>query len=190
MARKYELKRRALRQEETRRRIAEAALELHAALGPARTTVSAIAERAGVQRHTYYRHFPDDLSLQMACSGLHVDRDPPPDPTAWSAIRSPEERLRTGLAELYGYFERNEALIAHIIRDAELDPVTAEMSALRFGPWAAEVRDVLAADLRPNERTRVALELALEFATWRRLKRSGLSRDQAVETMVAAILCQ
>jgi len=58
MARKYEMKRRAERMEETRRRITEAAVELHETVGPARTTVSAVAEKARVQRHTYYRHFP------------------------------------------------------------------------------------------------------------------------------------
>ena len=78
MARTYRLKRRAERQDETRHRIVEAAVALHTTVGPARTTVSAIAERAGVQRHTFYRHFPDERSLGLACSGRGTD-----------AIRSP-----------------------------------------------------------------------------------------------------
>jgi len=86
MARTYTLKRRAEQQEETRRRIVEAAVELHSSLGPARTTISMVAERAGVQRHTLYAHFPDERSLLMACSGLVEERSPPPDATAWRDI--------------------------------------------------------------------------------------------------------
>jgi AcrR family transcriptional regulator len=66
--RKYELKRRAVHQERTRQRIVEAALELHGTVGPARTTISAIAERAGVRRMTVYRHFPDERALFEACT--------------------------------------------------------------------------------------------------------------------------
>src|SRR3712207_3652089 len=86
MPRKYEMKRRAERMEETRRRIAEAAVELHGTIGPARTTVSAIAEKAGVQRHTYYAHFPELKDLYQACMGLHLERNPLPDPPRWAEI--------------------------------------------------------------------------------------------------------
>src|SRR5438093_7923993 len=101
MARKYELKRRAERQHETRRRIVEAAIELHRTKGPARTTVSDIARLAGVQRHTFYRHFPDERALGLACSGTFLELNPPPDGTTWRAIGDPEERLRAALSELY-----------------------------------------------------------------------------------------
>jgi AcrR family transcriptional regulator len=190
MARKYELKRRAERQAETHRRIAEAALELHATIGPARTSVSAIAERAGVQRHTLYRHFPDELSLGMACSGVHFERDPPPDPELWAAVGDPGQRLRIGLSELYEYFGRHEALLGHVTRDAEEDPVTAEIVAIRFGPWLARMREVLGNDLPANRRVQAALDLAIDFHAWRRLTGSGLTLEEAVETMVAAIRCQ
>src|SRR4051794_30065455 len=130
MGRKYELRKRAERQEETRRRIVEAAVDLHGTIGPARTTVSAIAERAGVQRHTYYRHFPDDRTLGLACSGLYAERNPMPDPEPWRGIPDPEKRLRRGLEELYAYFERNEPMLSNVTRDAEVDPVTAELAAL------------------------------------------------------------
>ena len=96
MARKYELKARAERQEETRRRIVEAAIDLHRTLGPAHTSFSAIAERAGVQRHTLYRHFPDERAMGLACSGLYSERNPLPDPAPWWQIEDPEARLRAG----------------------------------------------------------------------------------------------
>src|SRR5262245_28498389 len=105
MARKYELKKRAERQQQTRLRIADAALALHSEAGPARTPISAIAERAGVQRHTVYSHFPDDRSLYLACSGRFAEREPPPDIDALRAITDPQERLRRGLTELYAYYD-------------------------------------------------------------------------------------
>src|SRR5262245_44190010 len=79
MTRTYTMKRRAEQQGETRRRIVEAAVDLHGSVGPAATTFSMIAERAGVQRHTLYAHFPDERSLLMACSGLFEEREPAPD---------------------------------------------------------------------------------------------------------------
>jgi AcrR family transcriptional regulator len=193
MPRRYELKRRAERQAQTRRRIVEAAVDLHTTIGPAMTSVSAVAERAGVQRHTYYRHFPDERSLRIACSGLQQERDPFPDPEPWASIADPVKRLRRGLTELYGYFARNQSLLANLARDAEVDPATREIVAARFGPSLAAIRETLADGLMAGGRGRrvgAALDLALEFHTWRSLVRgSGLSQRQAVEVMVAALSC-
>jgi AcrR family transcriptional regulator len=192
MARRYELKRRAERQERTRRRIAEAAVELHSTIGPARTTVSAVAARAGVERHTYYRHFPDEHSLRLACSGLHAERDPLPDPEPWVTVGDPIRRLRRGLTELYAYFGRNAALLANLARDAEIDPPTREIIAERMSPRLAEIRETLAAGVVEDghRAASATLDLALEFHTWRSLvSGSGLSERHAVETMVSAIRC-
>src|SRR5215510_9850813 len=126
MARGYTLKKRAEQQAETRQRIVEAAVELHGSVGPSQTTFSMVAERAGVQRHTLYAHFPDERALLMACSGLVIERDPPPDASAWSGVADRQERLRTGLAALYAWFERNAELMACVQRDAEFHPATKE----------------------------------------------------------------
>src|SRR5947208_6476043 len=109
---------------QTRRRIAQAAMELHADVGPARTSISAIAQRAGVQRHTVYRHFPTDLDLAMACSGLHLELEPLPDPELLATIDDGEERLRAGLEALYAYYERNERLLGNVHRDLEVHELT------------------------------------------------------------------
>jgi AcrR family transcriptional regulator len=188
-SRKYQLRTRAERQLQTRRRIVEAAIELHGTVGPARTSVSAIAERAGVQRHTYYRHFPDERSLGLACSGLYVERNPMPDPEPWRAIRDPEKRLRRGLGEIYEYYERNEPMLSNVTRDAEVDPLTAQLASMRFGPAMAEMREVLASGRR-SKRALALLDVALAFPTWRMLIREGgLDRREAVKAMVAAVHC-
>ncbi|HET7479864.1 MAG TPA: helix-turn-helix domain-containing protein, partial [Rubrobacteraceae bacterium] len=118
MARKYEQKRRAEKQEETRRRITEATVELHKTVGMARTTISAIAENAGVERLTVYRHFPDEKTLFSACSEHYMGANPPPDPEPWARTGDPEERLRSALEEVYAYHRRTEPMMANLIRDA------------------------------------------------------------------------
>ena len=117
MPRKYELRRRAERQEETRQRIVEATVALHETLGAARTTISDIAARAGVERATVYRHFPDERALLTACSGHYVARHPRPDPAPWIEIADPETRLRAALAEVYAYHRRTERMTDRAIRD-------------------------------------------------------------------------
>src|SRR4051794_40838666 len=127
MTRKYELKARAERQEETRRRITEATVDLHRTVGPARTTIAAIAERAGVQRLTVYRHFPDERSLFAACSAHWLAGDPPPDPGAWVAMTDPARRLRGALDELYAWYDRQEDMLVNTARDAPALAALAEV---------------------------------------------------------------
>jgi AcrR family transcriptional regulator len=186
MARTYTLKRRAEQQAETRRRIVEAAVELHGKVGPAATTVSMVAERAGVQRHTFYAHFPDERSLLLACSGLALERDPLPDAGAWRSLADPKERLQTGLRAIYDWYERNADVTACVLRDREYHPLVKEVSEQRWGPSMAAYHEVLGARL--NVRQRALLGLALSFHTWRTLAReNGLKQAAAVAAMVEAI---
>jgi AcrR family transcriptional regulator len=188
-SRTYELKRRAERQEETRQRIVAAAVELHTILGPSRTTVQAIAEKAGVTRPTVYAHFPDARSLFEACSSHVRASIPPPDPTPWHSIADPSERLETALRELYSYYERLEALLENVQRDAAVMPLVAEMNAYRARNLK-EIRDLLlqAWPTRGGARARLrrAIGHALEFHTWQSLvRRQGCATAEAVQMMVA-----
>lgn len=186
MARTYTLKKRAEQQAETRQRIVEAAVELHSTIGPAQTSLSMVAEKAGVQRHTLYAHFPDERALLMACSGLTAERAPLPDATPWRAIADRQERLRTGLTEIYGWYERNATRAACVLRDAESHALTREISKMRFGPFMAAYHEVLGEKL--DARQRAVLHLALSFYTWRNLvSESGLQPAVAVAVMVQAI---
>jgi AcrR family transcriptional regulator len=188
MTRTYTLKRRAEQQAETRRRIVEAAVELHSSVGPALTTISMVAERASVQRHTLYAHFPDERSLFLACSGLALERDPLPDAEAWRSIKDQRERLRVGLRAVYGWYERNADMAACVLRDAEYHSLTREIIHLRFGPPMAAYHEVFGAKL--SKKQRAVLHLALSYFTWRTLVReSGLKQNAAVGAMVQAIDC-
>lgn len=182
--RPYRLGKRAERQEVTRRRIVEAAVELHSTLGPARTTVAQIAERAGVQRHTYYAHFPEERDLFLACSGLALERDPLPDVEAWRSLPPGRERLRRGLEELYGWYARNSQQAACVLRDAEHHALTRETVELRMAPTFAAASQVLGERL--GERARALLAVALSFACWRALDQA--SGWPPAELMTDAIL--
>ena len=187
------MKRRAERMEETRRRITEAAVELHGTIGPARTTVSAIAEKAGVQRHTYYAHFPELKDLYRACTAHNLERNPMPDPYRWAEISGPEERLRVALSEVYAYYSRQEAMISNVLRDTALDPVLQETMVPIYQYWET-VRDVIADAFEASGEQRAALlgaiALAQDFQTWHTLVRQQeLSQDRAVELMVGMVRC-
>ena len=193
MARKYEMKRRAERVQETRRRITEAAVELHQTVGPARTTVSAVAEKAGVQRHTYYAHFPELKDLYQACMGHYSERNPVPDPSRWADIADAEERLRVALSEVYAYYSGNEAMVSNGLRDAELDPILQEIMG-SFDQYWETVSDVIAEAFEASgdrqEELLGAIALAQDFQTWRTLvRRRELSQDRAVELMVGMVRC-
>jgi len=197
---KYELKKRAKRQEETRLRIARATLELHEILGPALTTRSAIAERAGVTRPTVYSHFPDGLTLGKACSSLEMSDNPLPDPEPWAEIPDPERRLRMALGDLYSYFRRRERLWANILRDQEMlldDPEALEADAEIMEPiflhWE-RMRETLAAGWGPPDSPPGlllgAIGLALDFQAWRAMTRTqGMSDERAIELMVGMVRC-
>jgi AcrR family transcriptional regulator len=186
MTRTYTLKRRAEQQAETRQRIVEAAVELHTRVGPARTTVSMIAERAGVQRHTFYAHFPDERSLFMACSGLVEERDPLPDAGPWESIKDRGERLRVGLRAIYSWYERNTELLTNVLRDAEVHALARETAELRFGPFLSRYKEILGANF--DARQRAMLSLALSFHTFRTLVReNGLKPEDAIGAMIDAI---
>jgi AcrR family transcriptional regulator len=188
-SRTYELKRRAERQEETRRRIVAAAVDLHTTLGPSRTTVQAIAEKAGVTRPTVYAHFPDARSLFEACSGHVRESVPPPDPTPWHSIADPSARVETALREMYRYYERLEPLLENVQRDAAVMPLVAEMNAYRVR-YLEGIRDLLLEAWptrgRASARLRRVIGHALEFRTWQSLVRcQGCATDEAVQLMVA-----
>src|SRR5262245_15049568 len=188
MTRKYELKKRAERQEETRQRIVEAAVQLHRTKGPARTTLSDVARAAGVQRHTLYRHFPEERDLLLACSGHFAEHEPPPDPAAWSGITDQGERLRAGLTALYTWYQQVEDMFSRVLRDAEVHPLVREMRDVRGAEPMGLIRASLAEGLGTATRVQAALDLALDFRTWQRLTASGLTTAAAADLMAETVV--
>jgi len=188
--RKYELKKRAEQMGETRRRITEAAIELHGSVGPSRTTLSAVAERAGVERRTLYRHFPNEADLFAACSTDYFTANPWPDLGTWREIRDPHQRLGRALDELYAYYERTEPMFSNALRDAEVvDFARDAMAPLQA--YLEEAAEILMAgrSIRGRRRKLVdgALRHALAFSTWHSLSTNHIGRSDAVKLAAALV---
>ena len=187
MSRRYQLKERALRQAETRQRIVDATVGLHTSLGPARTTISAIAEQARVERHTVYAHFPDERTLFQACSAHWRELHPLPDSGRWERIADPARRLRAALQDVYAWYELVEHDLAIFSRDAGVHALTAELVDRR--ELAIASHRVALADGWPRRKpVQAAIGHALDFETWRSLtRRQGLTRKQAVDAMLSFV---
>jgi AcrR family transcriptional regulator len=188
--RRYELKKRAEQVAETSRRITEAAIELHGTVGPSRTTLSAVAERAGVERRTLYRHFPTEADLFEACSAHYFTANPWPDPAEWRVVRDPLERLERALDELYAYYERTEPMFTNVLRDAEVVDFARDAVA-PLDAFLEEATEILMAGRGARGRRRDllkgALRHALAFSTWRSLSAGGIARPDAVKLSAALV---
>lgn len=195
MARKYTLRKRAQQQAETRQQIVDAAVELHGTVGPAQTSISAIAKRAGVQRVTVYDHFPDERAIFEACTSHYLTQHPPPDPTPWREIQDPAERLQAALTDIYAYHRKTEPMMALAYRDAEIKPVMWDVEPTRAQArhWqkiAQELTESWDAPAEAQELLEAAIRHALDFQTWRSLVRSqGLDDAAAIELMLRLVLC-
>ena len=189
MARRYEQKARAESQEKTKQRIVEAAIHLHETLGPARTTITAIAEQAGVGRLTVYRHFPQESDLFAACSSAYWERNPAPDPRRWRNIPDAAQRLRVALEETYSYHRQTALMISRVLADVGGQP--------HMAPYHEHWRN--AADIvvtgwsgrsRVRRMSRAAVGHALSFSTWESLTNDqGLSDREAIELMMCLVEC-
>lgn len=176
--------------ERTRDRITRAAFELHGTVGPARASVSAIAERAGVQRHTVYSHFPDMESLIEACTAHGMQVTSLPDPHPWASIADPVDRLRRGLTDLYGYYRANERLLGNVTRDMAIMPELVAGSHAFLAEMGKIATALISGWVVGHERTRAhgaAVGLAISFTTWQSLAGFGLTDQEAVGLMVRLV---
>jgi len=189
--RPYRMRLRAEQQASTRQRITESAVELHGTLGPARTSMSAVAAQAGVRRSTLYRHFPDEAALFDACTAHWMAVNPPPDLGAWAQIPDPNERLVAALGELHGYYRRTEQMLDNLFRDESIVPLVAERFAA-FRGYLAAAQDALMRGRNARgttaRRVRGALGHAVAFSTWTSLVREhGVSDADAVALLCALV---
>jgi AcrR family transcriptional regulator len=185
--RRYILKARGEHVAETRARIVEAIMHLHEELGPRKTTVSAIADRAGVERLTVYRHFKDESEMFAACSHRYLELNPPPAPSAWADETDPAQRTRRGLAAIYGFFSRTAPMFEKVYRDVNefgslkkiMEQFDAHLRSLADDLAATWPRDKFA------KRRGVIMRHATRFATWQSLEAEGVDNEEKVELMLA-----
>jgi AcrR family transcriptional regulator len=176
VTRKYELKQRAERAADTRRRIVETVVGMHLTVGPAATTISEVARRVGVQRQTVYNHFPEEQELFAACSAHWRTLHPAPDPSSWTDVRD-------GLRELYAWYRETEPMTANVLRDAESLPALRAVLEPGFAAYLVSVRKALARGR--SRRERAAVCVATDFHVWRSLKELG---DADAADLMAALV--
>jgi AcrR family transcriptional regulator len=185
---RYRKRRRAQLEARTRERITTATVKLHGTVGPAKTTVSAIAREAGVQRATVYRHFPDLESLFNACTAQFYGAHPQPDPRRWTA-KDPDARLTEALTEIYAWYGETAPMLAATQRDRDHVPATAVAA---FRGYFAAVHQTLMRGRRERgrrrERVGAAIGHALAFSTWVSLtEEQGLGDAEAVDLMLGMV---
>lgn len=185
--RPYRMRKRREDIEETRQRIVEAAVRLHGSVGPARTTISAVAEEAGVQRSTVYRHFEDEAALFGACTSHWLAEHPWPRPADWVAIEEPRARLVHGLREVYGYYQANEAMLANSYRDIEvMPPFVGELMRAQVEAMHTTLVEAWPGG-RGQRDLRVAVRVALDFRTWQSLAGAQMEPRAAAELMASMV---
>lgn len=187
----YRKRARAQHEEETRQRIVDAALELHASEGFPGASISAIADRAGVGRVTVYRHFPDYDAILDACTSHYMALNPPPRVEQWESIDDPRELLQTLVGTTYDYFEANEPIFTHGMADAVTLPFLANRMAAIGAYWSG-VRDWLLDRLMPGKTpgaSSVALTgVLLSFSGWQALVRQQQrSTEEAKRVAIESI---
>lgn len=185
--RKYELKARAEAQQATRARIAAAAAALHEEVGIARTTVTDIAKRAGVQRLTVYNHFPDLAALLPACSAHWLAENPMPDLQEALALPDPAERVAELLRLLYGWYRQTEAMQVRVNGERSTVPELDALMREGSDPMQAALADGVAAQFGGSDSVRALAAVAVDFWTWKRLASQRLSDEEAAGVMTETL---
>lgn len=190
--RAYRKRKRAESEQDTRRRITEAAVRLHGIVGPGKTSITDLAKLAGVSRMTVYNHFPTEVDLFTACSTHWATQNPFPDPSRWTAD-DPSKRLACALKELYGWYASNQGMLGNVLRDIPIVPALAEVMGGLWSPWMDGVVRALAQgwpleEVRPK-RLDAVLRLAADFNTWQTLTGSGLDHPVAADLMAQIVTC-
>lgn len=190
--RRYRKRKRAVQEEDTRRRITEAVVDLHRTVGPANTTVTEVAERAGVSRMTVYNHFPTDADLIEACSTHWASQHPFPNPETWSSERTPRKRLHHALVALYGWYRETQDMAANVLRDSPIVPALADVMQTHWWTYIDTIVETLSAgwpDSIPAKELEASLRIVVDFRTWQLLANSGLDDDRAARMAGRIVAC-
>ena len=169
----------------------QAAVELHGTVGPVNSTVTDVAKLAGVSRMTVYNHFPTEVDLFTACSSHWASRNPFPDPSRWTEVTDPWERLGSALEEMYGWYDRKQQMLGNVLRDVSVVPALAEVMDELWATYMTNVVGALAEGMTPrpgeDQALHATLRLAVDFDTWRTLTESGLGHGKAAAVMARMV---
>lgn len=179
--RSYKMQKRAESRDETRQRIVEATAALHEEIGPRATSIKAIAERAGVQRLTVYRHFPDETAVFKACTQHWLAQHPPPEVADWGDIDDPLEKALSAIHAFQSYYQREQRMWTASYQDVEQVPALqgpmAEFSAY-LDQLVEELTGAFAARGKVRQALRMTLRHLVDFPAWLALERNGVGNKE------------
>ena len=188
--RPYQQRARAASRARTREQILDAAIALHEEVGFSATTIAAIAARAGVQRLTVYRHFPDDRVLIEGCAARWRALHPAPA-DKWSMIADPRQRVRIALDALYGYYAAAGPTLSRLDRERERIPLVGgwlEPHDRLLGSLRERLADGWGLSGRPRTWLDALVAHALRVDTWQSLVRdAGLAPADAARLMARSV---
>jgi AcrR family transcriptional regulator len=156
---------------DARQRLVAAALHLFSEQGYDDTTVTEIADRAGLTKSTFFRYFPDKRDVlaagQETLSRLFVDgiSQAPANATPLTAVAAGLERAATAMRPF------NRELAPHLQAAIAASTELQERAALKQVGMAAAMADALRARGVPDSVASLAAELGVlafrdAYATW------------------------
>jgi AcrR family transcriptional regulator len=184
--RTYRQEKRAASAEETRLRIVEAAMTLHAEQGIVATSIKDIAAMADVGIGTVYHHFPTYEDIVRACGArMHV-LTRPPTPQSFAHLDSLDQRVERFVQELFAYYERYPSFERGRC-DRDKLPVLAEAVARHEKAIEEVVREALRLGQFDEQVIRTTIAL-VDFAVYRSLTDGGLTVPQAADQVTQILL--
>ncbi|HKF64050.1 MAG TPA: TetR/AcrR family transcriptional regulator [Dongiaceae bacterium] len=187
--RRYRIEGRRKAMEETRQRILEATVALHADQGVLATTYAQIAARADVALPTVYKYFPDLPRLVAACT-RHVDALAPAlGPEIFAPGSALEARIEALVTAVFVLHRFQAPWLRHGPPEAGRLPALDEFLA----EGQARLRTLIALALAPRYGEApppglIALfETLLDFSAWQRLTRTLPAQSPEAVTRAALL---
>jgi AcrR family transcriptional regulator len=182
------LDRRAETAEETRRRIVDATHALHVEQGIHATTMTHIANRAGVSVGTVYHHFPTYQDAVLACAAHTAEMVPLPTLEILDGATTLEERVRQLARGVFGFYERLPAYERVRSERWGMPPIAAYVEQEDSNRLAL-TREALR-PFKVNARLVNACAALLDVAVHGALTRAGSSSMKAADEVAGFILAR
>jgi len=163
--------------DDTRRRIVDAIVALHAEKGVIATRFQDIAQRADVALGTVSRHFPTLDTIVRACGERLLEITRPPAPETLADEPSLSHRLRRLVGELFAFYERARPWLE--VQRAEAAQVPALAASARRHAAAREALVRRAVGPAGDDRTVRAVLAFTDFAVWKTLATESTTADAA-----------
>ncbi|TMF85491.1 MAG: TetR family transcriptional regulator [Chloroflexi bacterium] len=181
MPRRYQMATRERAVQETRQRIIDAAISLHAQRGVIATNWEEIAEGAGVSTATVYRHFPSLGELVPACARTAFEAGaslptPAQAAAAFAGLTRPAPRIERLIRESCRCYELGAGWLAAARRDAKSVPALDRAVRLQDRVLGVLIQTALG-DAFVDAQTMSVIKALIDFPFWKALTDAGVATE-------------